>query len=534
MDKLKVIGDIASPRGFRQSLLAMLGLCFVLIMVSLDQTIIGTVLPTVVAELNGFSLYAWVGTSYLLTSVIAIPIFGKLGDEHGRKPFVIVAIILFTLASMLCGMAQSMLQLVLARALQGIGGGILMATSFACIPDLFPDSRERLRWQVLFSTAFGLASAVGPSLGGYLTEYLGWRWVFFVNLPVGVISLSFIWYFLPRIRQSDFPPSRMDWFGALLVATTLGCLQLFVEWLPQNKPTLLLIAMGSVGAVSGATLIWWERRCENPVLPLEMFRDSILGPVFALSTMMGFCLFALMYYAPLLFQGGFGLSPNQAGMLITPLAVFIPIGSIINGRIMTRLDSPNMILYAGLSFFWISALAMTQVTMTTSHAMIAVVMAVGGLGLGLLLPNLTLIVQTSAPRTQLGVATALLQSMRIVGSMMGTALIGSLISNRYISKVQSMLMANHSIQWASWLDDPQILFSHERIAKFLEVVPKAKHKVVILLAGAQNAMVDAIHDSQWLIAVFIVLAFWLAQRIPVINIHLQANDREAGKETLNI
>jgi MFS family permease len=237
--------------------------------------------------------------------------------------------------------------------------------------------------------------------------------------------------------------------------------------------------------------------------------------------MMGFCLFALMYYAPLLFQGGFGLSPNQAGMLITPLAVFIPVGSIINGRIMTRLNSPNLILYVGLGLFWISAIAMTQIIITTSHLIIVFVMALGGLGLGLLLPNLTLIVQTSAPRTQLGVATALLQSMRMVGSMMGTALIGSLISNQYISKVNGMLTINHSIQWASWLNDPQILFSHERVAKFLELAPQAKHDMVILLAGAQNALVDAIHDSQWFIAIFIMLALWLTQRIPVINIHLR-------------
>ena len=188
---------------------------------------------------------------------------------------------------------------------------MLVATAFACVPDLFPDSHERLRWQILFSSAFGLANAVGPSLGGYLAEYWGWRWVFFVNLPVGIASLVFVWYFLPRIRHSEHPPSRMDWLGSLLVAVTLGCLQLLVEWLPQHKPALLLITLGSVGAVSGAALIWWERRCENPVLPLDMFTHRSLAPLFALSLMMGFCMFAVMYYAPLMFQGGFGLSPTK-------------------------------------------------------------------------------------------------------------------------------------------------------------------------------------------------------------------------------
>jgi EmrB/QacA subfamily drug resistance transporter len=520
-------GGIVSPRDFRQSLLAMLGLCFVLVMVALDQTVIGTALPTVVAELNGFDLYAWVGTSYLLTSVITIPIFGKLGDEHGRKPFVVVAIIIFTLASMLCGMAQSMLQLVLARALQGIGGGMLVATSFACVPDLFPDSHERLRWQVLFSGAFGLANAVGPSLGGYLAEYWGWRWVFFVNLPVGIASLGFVWHYLPKIRHSEHPPSRLDWFGSMLVALTLGCLQLLVEWLPQHKPALMLIALGSVGAVSGATLIWWEHRCENPVLPLGMLTHRSLAPLFALSLMMGFCMFAVMYYAPLMFQGGFGLSPNQAGLLVTPLAVFITVGSIVNGRVVTRLHTPNMILYVGLGLFCIAALALTQTTIVTAHSMIALAMMFGGMGLGLILPNLTLFAQVSALPTQLGVATAMIQSMRMVGGMLGIALIGTLIPHLYVSGVNDMLEANHISQWASWLDDPQILVNHALAAKFVGMGSQAGRDAVMFLSRARNALVDAIHASQWTVAAFMVLAFWLVRRIPVIDLHRRTRGRES-------
>ena len=210
---------------FRQTLLAMLGMCFVMMMVAIDQTVVGTALPTIVAELKGFELYAWVATSYLLTSVITVPIFGRLGDYYGRKPFVVAAIVLFTLASVLCGAADSMFALVLARALQGIGGGMLVGTAFASIPDLFPDPHVRLRWQVMLSSAFGIANAVGPTLGGALTEHYGWRSVFYVNLPIGILGLWFVTRYLPHLRNHATGKVRLDWQGALLIAAALGSLQ---------------------------------------------------------------------------------------------------------------------------------------------------------------------------------------------------------------------------------------------------------------------------------------------------------------------
>ncbi|HEY1610312.1 MAG TPA: MFS transporter, partial [Paraburkholderia sp.] len=223
---------------FRESLLAMLGVSFVTMLVALDQTVVGTALPTIVSELRGFDLYAWVATSYLLTSVITVPIFGRLGDYYGRKPFVIASILVFTAASALCGMAKSMMFLVFARGLQGIGGGMLVGTAFACIPDLFPDSVVRLRWQVMMSSAFGIANAVGPSLGGFLTQYSGWRSVFYVNLPVGLLSLLFVWRYLPHLRnRATEGRMRLDWPGALLIAVALGCLQIFVETVPKHGLT---------------------------------------------------------------------------------------------------------------------------------------------------------------------------------------------------------------------------------------------------------------------------------------------------------
>lgn len=215
---------------FRESVLAMLGVASVSMLIALDQTIVGTALPRIVAELRGFELYAWVATAYMLASVITIPIFGRLGDLFGRKPFMLAAILLFTLASVLCGIATNMLFLVLARGLQGIGGGIMMGTVFATVADLFPDPRLRLRWLVFVSSAFGLANVVGPTLGGMLTQHGSWRLVFFVNVPVGVAALFFVHAFLPHLHHArDGARLRLDWLGACVVAVTFGALQLAIE-----------------------------------------------------------------------------------------------------------------------------------------------------------------------------------------------------------------------------------------------------------------------------------------------------------------
>jgi MFS family permease len=311
----------------------------------------------------------------------------------------------------------------------------------------------------------------------------------------------------------------MDWLGAFLIALTLGSTQLMVEWLLQNKSSIQSIPLGVLGILSGFALFWWERRCKNPILPLDMFKNNILGPVFALSSVMGFFLFAIMYYAHLMFKGGFALSPNQAGVLVTPLAVFITMGSILNGRIMSRINSPNLVIYVGLSLFLISAVAMTQVINSTSHLIILTAMALGGLGMGLLLPNLTLIVQASAAKTQFGVATAMLQSMRMVGSMMGAAVIGSIISSQYTLKIHSLLISEKSTHLESSLNNPQILFGQEKSEQFLQLLQLSQSEGFHLLASARDVLVNAVHDSQWFITGLVLIAFWLAYRIPKVNIH---------------
>ncbi|RQR50904.1 MFS transporter [Burkholderia sp. Bp9125] len=504
---------------FRESLLAMIGISFVTMLVALDQTVVGTALPTIVAELKGFDLYAWVATSYLLSSVITVPIFGRLGDYYGRKPFVIASIVLFTTASVLCGMANDMLSLVLARGLQGIGGGMLVGTAFACIPDLFPDSVVRLRWQVLMSSAFGIANAIGPSLGGVLTQSFGWRSVFYVNLPVGILSLLFVWRYLPHLRHVEHDQKmRLDWPGAILIALSLGALQLFVEWLPKygiaGWPTLLL----GVALVAGVGLWHWEKRCAQPILPFDMFRNRALSALFVLAILAGFSMFSLLFYAPLLFQGGFGMSPKEAGLVITPLVVFITIGSIMNGRVVTRIRHPNAMLHVGFVLFAITCVGVVAATHTTPRWVLMALMVAGGVGLGFVLPNLTVFAQQTAGREHLGIATALLQSLRMVGGMVGTALTGTLVNQMYAGGVRDALAADHALQWHARLADPQILIDRAAQGGLVTELTRAGHNGALLLEAARESLVGAIHLGVAVAAAVAVFSVWQCRRVPPITL----------------
>jgi EmrB/QacA subfamily drug resistance transporter len=504
---------------FRESLLAMLGISFVIMLVGLDQTVVGTALPTIVSELKGFDLYAWVATSYLLTSVITVPIFGRLGDYYGRKPFVIASIVVFTGASVLCGVASDMLWLVVARGLQGVGGGMLLGTALACIPDLFPDSVVRLRWQAMISAAFGIANAIGPSLGGVMTQYYGWRSVFYVNVPVGLLSLWFVCRYLPRLRHIEHDVKmRVDWLGALLIALLFGALQLFVEWLPKYgiagwSTSLLVVAL-----VSAVVLWHWEKRCTQPILPFDMFADRALSSLFVLSILSGFAMFSLLFYAPLLFQGGFGMTPKDAGLVITPLVVFITIGSIVNGRIVTRVRRPNAMLQLGFMLFALACVGIVVARHTTPESVLMMLMVVGGIGLGFVLPNLTIFVQQTAGRQHLGIATALLQSLRMVGGMIGTAITGTLVNQMYGSGVRHALDADRALQWHAQLADPQILIDRQAQSLLVGELTHAGHNGALLLEAARESLVAAIHVGIAVAAVVAAYAVWHCGRVPFVKL----------------
>jgi EmrB/QacA subfamily drug resistance transporter len=510
--------SLPQARSFGDSLRAMVGICVAIVLVAVDQTVVVTALPTIVAELRGFDLYAWVATSYLLLSVVTVPIFGRLGDYYGRKPFVIAAIIVFTLASVVCGFATNMTWLVVGRGLQGIGGGMLIGTAFAIVSDLFPDAHVRLRWQVLVSSTFGIANALGPSVGGLLTHAWGWRSVFFVNVPLGLLGLVLAWRFLPHIRHTAHDqPVRIDWAGAALIIVSLGSLQLVMQSWPESGATPANIGLAVLCVSSVGALAWCERRCPYPLLPLELFRDPRIMPLFVLAALSGFGMFTALVYLPLLLQGGFGLSARQAGVLITPLVVCITIGSIINGRFVTRMRRPNRMLFIGYSLVTVGFVGMTLLQDDTPHALIVATMLLAGVGLGIALPNLTIFGQEAAPRAQLGIVTALMQSVRMVGGMVGTALVGALVSALYLSAVRKSLADIGAASWQSQFDDPQVLVSAETRYAFLNAASAAGVNGPAMVEAARDALVSSVQVGLWIAAVMFMMAVWRARSVPPIE-----------------
>ncbi len=501
---------------FRTALYAMLGIGLVNMLVALDQTVVSTALPSIVAELHGFEYYAWIASAYLLASVVTVPVFGRLGDYFGRKRFVIAAVITFTVASVLCGLAPDMLFLALARGLQGVGGGMMVGTAFAAIPDLFPDPRARVRWQVVLAAAYGIGTAAGPSLGGWMSQHWGWRSTFLVNLPVGALALYFIWAHLPNLHRPREGGVKIDWPGAVLVALVLGGFQALIEALPKGGLSAGNLALGGAVIVGAAALLICERRATHPIIPLDIFREPQLVTLFTLSFLAGFVMFSLIFFAPLLLQGGFGLSPQEAGLLATPIAACIALGSFINTRIVIHLRKPTMILTIGFTLLMLASVALAFAQETTSYLYIELPMGAVGIGLGFVLNNMNIFGQEIAGRERFGITTALLQSTRMVGGMLGTSIVGTIVAHHYasvVSRTISVLGTSAASQWRPRFIDPRILVDEALRDTLLSELRTAGLDAPALFDAARDALVQSIHIGVMLTAVAALVAALLVRRI---------------------
>lgn len=527
-------GSLATPVSlpFRHALMAMLGIALVNMLVALDQTVVSTALPSIVSELKGFEYYAWVATAYLLASVVTVPIFGRLGDYFGRKRFVVASVVMFVAASVLCGCANSMLTLVVARGLQGFGGGMMVGTAFASIPDLFPDARTRVRWQVVLAAAYGIGTAAGPSLGGFLSEHYGWRSTFYINLPVGAASLYCIGRYLPAFKGSHAGRINLDIAGAGLIALTLGGMQLLVEGLPATGLSSSNLGLAALIVLASASLLWVEGRASHPIIPLDLFGHADIVRLFTLSVLSGFVMFSLIFFAPLLLQGGFGLSPQEAGLLATPLAAFIAVGSIINTHIVVRLKQPTTILSVGFALMLCACLGTASTFQYSSHWLLELSMMAGGTGLGFVLNNMNIFVQEIAGRERFGITTALMQSTRMVGGMLGTSVIGALVTDHYASGVTATLKrlgGAPALAWRARVTDPRLLVDAAAQQSLMtdlahaSLPGSAAFTGPALLDACRTILVSAIHVGLMLTALAALAAVLLVRKLRHIVLHRRSS-----------
>ncbi|AJE46730.1 MDR family MFS transporter [Celeribacter indicus] len=412
----------------RQDLRLVIGaLMLVMLLSSLSQTIVSAALPTIVGELGGLDYLAWIVTAYILAMTVVTPIYGKLGDLIGRKVVLQTAIILFLVGSALCGLAQSTSQLILFRALQGLGGGGLMVSSMAAVGDVV-SPRERGRYQGYFGAVFGVSTVVGPLLGGYIVEHTSWRWIFYVNLPIGVAALAVIAFaFAPRPRQ-DRP--KVDYLGSVLLAISLTGLVLATSIGGHTVPwtSLPVLALAAVAAVSLVALMAVERRAEEPILPPELFAGRTFCIASAVCFIVGVAMFAAVTFMPVYLQVVQGASPANAGLALTPLMGGMLVTSVGSGRLISRHGRYRVFPIVGTALIAAGFLLMSRLGVDSPVWVAILDMLIVGLGIGLVMQVMVLAVQNAVDYRHLGVATSGVTLFRSIGAALGVAGAGALFS----------------------------------------------------------------------------------------------------------
>ncbi|MGD6815872.1 MDR family MFS transporter [Metabacillus sp. 84] len=454
----------------RKKVTIMIAIMAAMLFAALNQTIVGTALPKIVAELGGFEYYSWVFTIFMLTSSITAVLVGKLSDIYGRKPFILIGIGVFMAGSLMAGFSETMIQLVIFRGIQGFGGGMIMSTSFTAVGDLF-SPRERGRWQGLLSSVFGLASVFGPTLGGWIVDNANWQWVFWVFLPFGILAFICILALFPSADKKQ--TESVDYLGSILLTAVIVPLLLAFTWAGTTYDwgSIQILGLFALTLLSLVLFIFAEKKSKSPVLPLELFRNNI----FTLSNLVGFILgvgmFGAVMYVPFFIQGVMGVSAAASGLIMMPMTLSMVAASSITGALITKTGRYKVFALAGLAVMAGGMLSLSLMNENTPVLLAVVNNVIVGAGLGMSFPIFTLTVQNAVGHQYLGVATASSQLFRQTGGTVGVAIMGLVLNNSMHHADKPDVPAGFPAEKLQGLMNPQALMDQAKVDQIMNSVP---------------------------------------------------------------
>ncbi|WP_054024119.1 MDR family MFS transporter [Bacillus sp. FJAT-28004] len=528
----------ASDSGNKRGLL-IIGLLIAMLFAALDGTIVGTAMPTIIREMGGLELMAWLTTAYMLTSTTIVPIAGKLADLLGRKLVYVSGIIIFIIGSALCGMAGNIEQLIIFRAIQGLGGGIMMPMAMIIIGDLFT-GKERAKWQGVFAAVFGLSSVLGPQVGGWIVDAWNWRWVFYINLPVGVLAAIFIAIALSGKKAEG--PVKFDWPGiftmvvgvvSLLLGLSLGGSEF--DWLSWQIIGLFVLAI-----ISLTLFVRIEATAEEPILPVKLFKDRTFTMINGIGFFMSLGMFGAIMFVPLFMQWIVGISASESGTVMMPMMITMMIFSVIGGQIVykigVRLQLAIGMIIVAVSFFLLTTLDVTSTKLSASSFMVIL-----GIGIGLVMPLLTLVLQESYPKSQLGVVTSSSTFFRQIGGTFGMTLLGAIMNMQSSSHLKERLVPllgqlpedakTFAEQTSATIaTNPQAIYSTLLDPKMIAQFPKELTDKMVPVV--KSTLIDSLHMVFWVGLVFILIGTVLTLLLKNVKLIQQPKDQKkaAGSE----